>query len=190
MNVTPVHSNDAPNTHLALIGYRGSGKSTIGPIVATLRSVPAVDADEALEKAAGRPIHAIFSDSGEAYFRDLETATLRRLLGDPPSVLSLGGGVILREENRRLLQSCFTVWLTAPLEVLVARLTQDAKRAQRPSLTSLPHAEEVTRLLQEREPYYAACADFTIPTEQLSAEEAAKSILNAWRARDAAPSKR
>jgi shikimate kinase len=173
--------------HLALIGYRGVGKSTIGPRVAALGGVKAIDADQEIERAEGRSLREIFSSLGEPCFRDLETQMLKRLLAANEScVLSLGGGVILRAENRRLMKSGFTVWLTAPLEVIVGRLELDAeKQSQRPSLTALTPAEEVARLLAERRPYYAECADLTIPTDQLSIEDAAQTILTAWRARDA-----
>jgi shikimate kinase len=178
--------------HLALIGYRGAGKSTIGPRIAALGGAPVVDADQEIEKAEGKSIREIFSSLGEEHFRDLETQMLRRLLAaQAPTVLSLGGGVILQTENRALLKSCFAVWLTASLEVILNRLEQDAeKRAQRPSLTGLPAADEVARLLAERRPYYAECADLTVQTDQLSVEDAAQTILTAWRAHDAQPTKR
>ncbi len=177
--------------HLALIGYRGAGKSTIGPQVASLRNVPAIDADVEIERTAGKSIREIFTESGEGHFRELETAMLRKLLEGPTSVLSLGGGVILKPENRELLKSCFTVWLTAPLEVILERLELDSeKRAQRPSLTALSPAEEVARLLEQRNPYYAECADLTVPTDQLSVEDASRTILEAWQARDAGQAKR
>lgn len=180
-----------PRTHLALIGYRGSGKSTIGPQIGAITGLSVFDADTEIEKAAGKSIREIFTEHGEAGFRDFETKTLRELLSQPPAILSLGGGVILREENRRRLKNCFAVWLTAPLEILLSRLEADAeKRAQRPALTDLPVAEEVARLLSEREPLYAACADFTVRTDLVSVESAAKTILQAWQAHDAAHSQR
>lgn len=191
MSVVLSSSAGFPRTHLALIGYRGSGKSTIGPLIGSLGNLDVFDADLLIEDSTGQSIREIFVDRGESGFRDLETATLRRLLSQPPAILSLGGGVILREENRQLLKSCFTVWLTAPLEVLLTRLEADAEKlAQRPSLTGLPAAEEVERLLAEREPLYAACADFTVRTDLVSVESAAKSILQAWQAHDAAQHKR
>lgn len=191
MSAAQSFPDDSPFTHLALIGYRGSGKSTIGPQVAALANVPVFDADAEIERAAGKSIREVFSERGEAHFRELETETLRELLSRKPSVLSLGGGVVLREENRSLLKYCFTVWLTAPLEVLLNRLELDAgKSAQRPSLTGLPQNEEVARLLEERQPFYAKCADFTVSTDQFSVEEAARTILEAWQAHDAGQCKR
>jgi shikimate kinase len=186
-----LRSNDFPQTHLALIGYRGSGKSTVGPAVAALCQLLPLDADLEIERKAGKAIREIFFEQGESYFRDLETQTLRELVAREPAVLSLGGGVILREENRRLLKKCFTVWLTAPPEVLLRRLREDVeKRAQRPSLTGLPQAEETARLLSEREPFYASCADLTLKTDQHTVESAAETILKAWQTHDAAHGKR
>jgi shikimate kinase len=177
--------------HLALIGYRGAGKSTIGPLVASLCGALSVDADVEIERAQGQTIGEIFASRGQDFFRDLETQMLGKLVvGEHVAVLALGGGVILRPENRDLLRSCFTVWLTAPLEILLERLKHDAeKQAQRPSLTGLPQTEEVARLLREREPLYAMCADLTIDTSQTSAKAAAETILRQWRSRDAARGK-
>lgn len=183
--------SDPPPKHLALIGYRGAGKSTIGPRVGELAGALVFDADAEVERAAQLSIAEIFSLEGEQGFRDRESAMLRQLLSGPSSILCLGGGVVLRAENRALLKSCFTVWLTAPVKVLLERLQRDAqKRSQRPALTSLPEAEEMVRLLEIRSPFYAECADLTLQTDQLTVDQAAQTILAAWRASAAAPDKR
>src|SRR4051812_11920796 len=104
--------------HLYLVGYRGSGKSCVGAIIASWLGRPFLDADAVLEADAGRTIRDIFASEGEAGFRDRETATLRKLSAGPPAVIATGGGVILRAENRELLRSTgFVVWLTALAEV-------------------------------------------------------------------------
>lgn len=181
----------SPTQHVALIGFRGAGKSTIAPHLAALAGVEAFDADRELEAAAGRSIREIFAQDGEAHFRDLETKLLQTLLDRPPAVLSLGGGVILREVNRSLLRRCFTVWLDAPRDVILSRLALDlAKSDQRPSLTGLSPAEEVAKLLEERAPIYAKCADFTVDTSRYSAEEAAETIWKEWKTHAATGDKR
>src|SRR5437879_5098392 len=99
---------------IALIGYRGSGKSTVGPLVAARLGWRFVDADVVLEVKAGKSIARIFAEDGEIQFRDLEANNLVNLLGEDDIVLATGGGAILRDSNRRLLkETSFVVWLDA-----------------------------------------------------------------------------
>ena len=120
-------STDGPPAGLALIGARGSGKSTVGRLVADRLGWAFEDADEALERAAGRSIAAIFADDGEPTFRDLEERTIAALTGRSRLVLATGGGAVLRESNRRALRRFgLVVWLDADPETLAGRLRADA----------------------------------------------------------------
>src|SRR3954464_5808418 len=125
---------------VALIGYRGSGKSAVAQQAALRLGWDWVDADVELELRAGKSIAAIFADDGEQVFRDTETAVLRELLKRDRTLLALGGGVVLREENRRMLRAAggMTIWLSASPETLCARILADSTTAaRRPSLTAI-----------------------------------------------------
>src|SRR5687768_14210666 len=114
-----------------LIGLRGSGKSTVAPLLARRLGFVALDADAELERHEGRTVQAIFRDHGEQEFRRLERAVLMELLGQPLAVLATGGGAVLHEVVRCRLRERFTVWLHAEVDVLAARIAGSG----RPSLT-------------------------------------------------------
>lgn len=169
-------------SRLFLIGYRGTGKSTVGPILAQRLGWAFADADERTETTAGKSIAAIFAAEGEAGFRDRESATLAELCCRENHVVATGGGVILRDANRRLLRaSGFVVWLSASPETIWERLQTDPSTlARRPNLTSSGGLDEIRVLLAAREPLYRGTADFAIATEALSPDAAADAILSAW----------
>ncbi len=171
---------------LALIGYRGTGKSTVARFVAARLGWAWIDADVELERRAGRTIQAIFAAEGEAAFRDLESQVLRDLLSVRDQVIALGGGVILREINREQLahSQAVVVWLQARPQTLAQRLLGDpTTAARRPQLTSRGGVEEITQLLAQREPLYRQCADLEIDTEDRSPEQVAEQIMAWWRQR-------
>ena len=165
--------------HLFLIGYRGSGKTSVGAVVAARLGRPFFDADVVLETDAGRTIRDIFAAEGEAGFRHRETATLRKLAAGEPAVIATGGGAILRPHNRELLRaSGFVVWLNAPAELLWDRISIDpTTAARRPNLAG-GGLDEVTALLAVREPLYAATAHAVVDATR-SPEEVADDILSA-----------
>jgi len=177
-------------SHLILIGYRGTGKTTVGRVLATKLNRAFFDADELVEAVAGCSIADIFARAGEADFRDREAAALADLCARPPAVLATGGGAILRESNRALLKaSGFVVRLAAPPEVLWARICADtATAARRPALTSSGGEAEVRALLAAREPLYRATADFAVDCGAASPETVADAILSAWRSSCSFPS--
>jgi shikimate kinase len=155
---------------LTLIGYRACGKTTVGRLVAERLDRPFIDADRALEHELGETISTWFPAHGEAAFRDRESACLAQLLaGDAPLVLSTGGGAVLRPANRELLRTRggTVLFLDCPAAVLRARLLKHA--GNRPSLTGLPIADEVERLLGERLPLYQAIAHEIIDATQTPA---------------------
>lgn len=166
--------------NLALIGYRGTGKSHVARLLAHQLQWPLVDADIYVEKQAGKSIAEIFADAGESGFRDLETQALLELTENSGQILSLGGGVILREENRvRITDRCFTVWLTAPPSVIAKRLSRDAStQARRPSLTGKSILDEIEEVLAARIPLYQQCADLTVDTQTKSPQEVSQAILD------------
>lgn len=167
---------------LALIGYRGTGKTSVARLVALELGWDWVDADVEVELRAGKSIAAIFADDGEGAFRDLESAVLEDLVRRDRTVLALGGGGILREENRERLKKADgkVVWLQASPEILYQRIEADATtKTQRPNLTAGGGLAEVQKLLALREPFYRQCAQLEISTEEKSPGEVASEIV-AW----------
>lgn len=139
--------------HVALIGFMGCGKSTVGPRLALRLQVPFVDTDAEIEAATGRLIPTIFAEDGEAAFRAHETSALQRVLASKPQVIATGGGLVTLEGNWELLRRRATVvWLRVPFSSLKARL---ASCSDRPLLRQDPSFERAQRLYAAREPLYA-----------------------------------
>lgn len=152
---------------ITLIGYRGTGKSTVAALLADRLGLPWLDADAVLEERVGRPITAIIASDGEAAFREAEAALLGELLPAFGGVLATGGGVVLRPENRLLLRERGrpVVWLTAPADVIRARLAADPLTAsRRPALTGRDPLAEVADAVAAREPLYREAADASFDT--------------------------
>lgn len=153
---------------LTLIGYRGTGKSTVARLVAGRLGCGWSDADVLFEQEMGTSITDYFRDHGEESFRTIEAEILRRLLEGHVDVVATGGGVVLRESNRRLLREFGrpVFWLDASPAVIQERLAADpATTAARPALSAAGVLEEVTAVLAAREPLYAASADVRIDAE-------------------------
>ena len=168
-----------PNSPLALIGYRGTGKTTVARLLAGRLRYDWIDADVEVELRAGKSIAAIFDDSGEAAFRDLEANLVAELCQRERTVLALGGGAILREANRKWLSQCqHVIWLQAPAAVIAKRLESDPTTAsRRPNLTNRGGLHEIQQLLGAREPIYQACATLEVDTEDKDPAEIADEIL-------------
>ncbi len=162
-------------TNIVLIGFMGSGKSSIGRLVASRLGFQFVDTDALLVAREGREIAQIFASEGEARFRDLEASVLESLGTRTRCVISTGGGVILREENRALLRDLgLTVWLTASEDVIFNRVSRTNKR---PLLQTANPRETVTQLLAARRPLYEAAAQFTVDTTALAHSAAADAVI-------------
>jgi shikimate kinase len=147
-------------SHIALVGLSGTGKSTVGPLLARRRGLVAVDVDRSIAQAAGTTVAALFDELGEEGFRDLEARVLGDALDGAPAVIATGGGAVLRPENRtRLARQARTVWLRADLEVLVERLGRSRER--RPLLAD-DAATALRRIAAEREPLYREVADLVV----------------------------
>jgi shikimate kinase len=167
---------------LALVGPRGTGKTTIGRILAERLGRPFLDADIELERMVGRSIAAIFAEEGEPSFRDWEERILAELTRRGPSVLATGGGVVLRPSNRqRLWAFGLVIWLRAEPEVLATRLLSDPRGlAGRPALTAAGTLAEIAAVAEARAPLYREVADLVIDTGGQTPSEVADAILDAW----------
>lgn len=159
---------------LILIGLPASGKTTVGRQLARRLDMPFFDCDEAIEAAAGCSISDIFSRHGEAYFRELEHRTLETLCRKEGCVIATGGGAVLREDNRLLLQRSGTVFW---LDRLLADIMSTDFQTGRPLLTVGRKALE--RLAAERRALYAACAHYRIAEPLL--ELAISQIEEIWK---------
>jgi len=169
-----------PST-IALIGYRGSGKTTVSRLLAEALNWECVDADDLIEATAGKSIAAIFAQDGERSFRDYESTVLEQVLSETERVIATGGGVILRPENRRLLQqSAYVVWLTATAETLWERMQNDPSTAARRPALMTGGFEEVQALLTQREPWYRETATIWLNVEGRSPAEITADILTSW----------
>jgi shikimate kinase len=167
---------DAP---VFLIGFRGTGKTTVARILGLRLGWDWVDADVEVELRAGKSIAAIFADDGEARFRDLEGEVLSDLVRRRRTVAACGGGVIIRAPHRELLAGRPRVaWLRGDPDVLHARIQADqSTAARRPSLTPFSALDEVRRLVAEREPWYRQCARAEIDATSQTPEECAAEII-------------
>jgi shikimate kinase len=168
---------------ISLVGYRGTGKSTVGRILADRLGRPFADLDREVEQRAGRPIRAIFEEQGEPAFRDLESRALGELTARiRGGVIATGGGAILSESNRRALgEFGFVAWLTADAETLARRL-QGARRGvdDRPALTAAGTLNEIDEVLRARSPLYRQAADEVVDTPGRTPEQVAEAVLRAW----------
>ena len=164
---------------LFLIGYRGTGKTTVARLLADRLGWEWRDADAVLEERVGRSIRDIFADEGEAGFRDRESELLRELTALDRVVVATGGGVVLRPQNRELLRRGTVVWLRAAAEVLWRRMREDASTAERRPNLAQGGLAEVEQLLAVRTPLYEQCADWVADTDTATPEDVAESIA-AW----------
>ncbi len=154
----------------------GAGKSSVGRRLATRLDVSFRDADAEIENAAGCTIPEIFQRFGESAFRDGERKVIGRLLAEPPHILATGGGAFMDTGTRvRMTECAFSVWLRAPVEVLLARVQ---RKDDRPLLKAGDPRDILEKLLKEREPIYAQ-ADLTIESENGPHGETVERIVKA-----------
>ena len=160
---------------VVLVGMMGSGKSSIGRRLAAALDLPFSDADTAIEQAAGMTIEEIFREYGEPYFREGEERVIKRLLLTGPQVLATGGGAAISPKTRaEILRTGVSIWLKAPVELLLQRVS---RRDNRPLLKTADPRAVLTRLLAEREPYYAA-ADLSLESREAPHEAIVEETLS------------
>jgi shikimate kinase len=163
-----------------LIGYRGSGKTTIGQKLADRLWQTLIDTDQLIVKRAGKSIKDIFQMEGESHFRDLETEAVKEAVKQQEVVISLGGGAVLREENRNAIKEAGhkVIYLRCEPETLHQRIQADAATSlMRPSLTQFSGVEEIEKVLAEREPIYRSMMTGELDVTNLSLEEAVVYIV-------------
>ncbi len=161
--------------NIYFIGYRGTGKTTLGRVLSKKLKKKFVDLDILIEQEENKSIEKIFFEDGEDYFRKLEHRMLFRIAGETGMVVSTGGGVVILPENRKIIKSTgITIYLTADEHTLCERIKDDKNR---PSLTSKPIMEEIKYLLSLRRPFYEELADLTLDTSKSNIDDCISRII-------------
>ncbi len=153
----------------------GSGKSTVGRDLAARLRRPHRDTDAAVVHGAGRSIPEIFAEAGEADFRSRESASLKEILDGPPAVVSTGGGIVVSEDNRRLLSDgrSLVVWLDASVEALLKRVRNGRGRP----LLDGDVAANMNAMVSERETWYSEVSDIRVDTTDISRDSTVDRLL-------------
>jgi shikimate kinase len=162
--------------NIVLIGYRGTGKSVVGELLARKLNRETISMDAEIVKKAGMSIPAFVDKNGWPGFRDLETEVARELAGRDNIIVDCGGGIIERPENIPALRENGVIfWLQASVDVIIDRI---AGGTERPALTEgKTFTQEVAEVLDRRTPLYSAAAQHTINTDAMTPEQVADSIL-------------
>lgn len=161
-----------------LVGYRGAGKSTIGPLLAKSLTWSFVDCDREVEKMCGQTVKELFDSGGEPLFRAMESELLSKYAQLNNVVVAWGGGIVLAPNSIRRLKDGWCVWLQASPGTLWSRLQADTENP-RPALTTLTGIDEVQKVLADRTPLYQQVADLVVSTENRSPEQVVTDILTA-----------
>jgi shikimate kinase len=160
--------------NVVLVGFMGSGKSSVGRLVARTLQGRFVDTDRLVVERAGREITEIFATEGESFFRGEETRALKSLLGSTRLVVATGGGIVTVAGNQPVLRELgLVVWLQASEEIIWHRVSRNTKR---PLLHAENPRETIHALLTERSPMYEKAAELTIDTSTLTHAQVAEVI--------------
>jgi shikimate kinase len=171
--------SSVPRENIVLVGFMGSGKSSIGRLLAKRLGFQFLDTDHLIIERAGMPISEIFAQRGEPAFREMETSVLRSIMHLRRCVIATGGGAVIRDENRELLhQLGLVVGLTAAEDVIFDRVRRNSKR---PLLQTEDPKGTLCQLLGERRPLYEEAAHWTLDTTSLTHDRAVSEIIGAAR---------
>lgn len=176
-----MNHQEATPKNIVLIGFMGCGKSTVGRELHQRLGYRLMDIDHIIEETIGKKITEIFREMGEQAFRELETMQLAEISKQTSvrHIISTGGGIVIRPENRTLLRKLgYVVWLRAPEDVIFERTSRNRDR---PLLNSPDAREKISSLLAEREPWYRETAHLRVDTAGLESHEVATGILESAR---------
>lgn len=170
---------------LFLSGYRGTGKTGVAQLLSNRLGWPWFDTDAEIQLRSGITIAEIFEQQGEETFRSLEAEVIADLTGKEQAIVALGGGALMRQENRNAIAGRGkVVWLSASATTIADRLAGDPATApQRPNLTAAGGLQEITELLAARTPIYRQSADYQVDTDKKTPDEVADlivTLLGAW----------
>ncbi len=152
--------------NIILIGYRCTGKTSVGKKIAERLAFPFYDTDELIQRHTGKTVREMVDEEGWDAFRVTERALIKTLPSLADAIIAAGGGAIMDAENREVLRhNALCVWLTADVRTIVERIRTDrASGAQRPPLSSDGLEQETTEILESRRPLYQELADVTVDT--------------------------
>jgi shikimate kinase len=165
--------------NIVLIGYRCSGKTAVGKILARELGMDFLDTDALIEDRAGCPIEKIVSSKGWDHFRKIEKRLTAEVSGRDDLVIATGGGIVMDDDNvKNLKENAWIVWLDGNPEVLKERMDRERRTGKiRPSLTGADPLEEIEQVLGMRRPLYEDAGDLTVDTSSLSIQEASALIM-------------
>ncbi len=163
---------------VTLVGYRGSGKTSVAKGLAEKLGWDWIDADEELERREGRTIREVFDTDGEDYFRKVERTVMADLVQRDRLVVAAGGGAILNETTRTEITAAGpVVWLRAAVEEIQQRIMGDSTTSdRRPNLTPVGGRDEIEQLLTQREPLYRECASIIVDTHGINVGEVVERV--------------
>lgn len=163
--------------NLILIGYRGTGKTSVAKILAEKFHAKLISTDELIVKKAGMSIPEIVEKHGWEYFRDIESEVIKEISNEDDCVIDAGGGVVLREVNiKNLKTNSKIILLKADVKTIAERIKDDTER---PSLTgNKSSVEEIEEVLEDRKEKYHKAADFEIDTSKLTVEQVVKKVID------------
>lgn len=159
--------------HIILIGFMGTGKTTVGRKLAENLNCSFYDIDEKIIETEGSSINDIFSEKGEEYFRVVETRVLNNILNNPPSIIATGGGIILSPTNREIITTQHVVLLEASTDEIYRRIANSTERP----LIKGSIKDKIETLLMERAELYKSLADTPIITDNKSVEQITEEII-------------
>jgi len=155
-------------SNIAFIGFMGTGKTTVGKILAHKTGLRFVDTDRLIIEKVGLDISSIFNQYGETYFRDLEEEILKQVLSQEGQIISCGGGIIIRESNRNILKErAINCWLYNSPEISISRF----KSSDRPLLKTEDPLATAKLLMEERTSLYQEVADLRLNTEEFTIDQ-------------------
>ncbi len=166
--------------NIVLIGYRGTGKSAVGELLALRLKMPCIGMDAEIVKRAGMSIPEIVEKYGWQKFRDMESEEARELAGLDNIIVDTGGGVVERPENIEALKTnSIIIWLKASVDTIVSRIQGDTER---PALTAgKTFTEEIAEVLEQRIPKYKSAAQYEIDTDESTPEQVADRVIEIWK---------
>jgi shikimate kinase len=165
--------------NIILIGYRGTGKTSVGRKLAEKMKLPFYDTDQLLTDRIGKTIKAWVEEKGWASFREEEKKVIQEISAQAPGIVSLGGGAVMDPENcKTIRQMGRIIWLTAGLQTILERMKSDPlNQDNRPALSDQDWENEAKDLLLKRSPVYRQLADFSIDTEGKTVETIAEELV-------------